>query len=167
MAGFTHTVAGVVMNCWASAAYRYNLPVDLLYAVGQVESGHKSNAVAVNKDGSRDIGVMQINSTWLPTLAPYGITERVLLQRPCTNIQVGAWILSQEVARTGYTWYSIGAYNAGPLTHNMSQERRGTKIAKYRVYSGKVLARWKALVAQRRKSEAQQGGSRVVADAGR
>lgn len=146
--------AGVVLNCWAAAAYRYQLPVDLLYAIGQVESDHRTSAVGHNPDGSRDLGVMQINTQWLPVLANYGITEHDLLTDPCKNIQVGAWILAQEVARTGYTWYSIGAYNAGPITAKTSPEARKRKIATYRTYAGKVLARWKAIANRRKASGA-------------
>lgn len=152
MAGaVTAAAVGVVLNCWGAAAHRYNLPVELLFAIGQVESSHKVTAVGYNSDGSRDLGVMQINSRWLPVLANYGIGEQDLLSKPCTNIQVGAWILAQEAARTGYSWYTIGAYNAGPITAKTSASARDRKIATYRVYSGKVLARWKT-IAQRRKA---------------
>lgn len=152
--GATAAVAGAVLNCWAAAAHRYDLPVELLYAIGQVESSHKVAAVGVNKDGSRDLGVMQINSRWLPTLNRYGITEGDLLTKPCTNIQVGAWILAQEVSRTGYTWYSIGAYNAGPLSAKSSDASRKKKLGIYRVYAGKVIARWKAIKAEREAADA-------------
>ena len=54
---------------------------------------------------------MQINSAWLPKLATHGIDEQELLE-PCTNIQVGAWILAGNVQRLGYTWDAIGAYHA-------------------------------------------------------
>jgi len=146
--------AAAALNCWAAAANKYNLPVELLYAIGKVESNYVVGAVGKNTDGTRDLGVMQINSSWLPTLAPFGIGEKELLEQPCTNIQVGAWILSMEVRRFGYTWYAIGAYNAGPLTPKMSAERRARKIATYRAYSGKVLARWKALRAKTTKPQA-------------
>lgn len=163
----TSAVAGIVLNCWAAAAYRYNHPVELLYAIGGVESNHNPSAVSKpNKNGTYDIGMMQINSSWLPELASYGITERMLLEQPCTNIQVGAWILAQEVQRTGYTWYSIGAYNAGPIAPNASQKKRDAKIATYREYSNKVLERWKALVAHKAKSAAPLT-SKEVADARR
>ena len=156
MAGIVATAAaGLALNCWAAAAHRYDLPVELLYAIGQVESGHKIAAVGTNTNGSRDLGVMQINSNWLPMLNRYGITEQDLLTKPCTNIQVGAWILAQEVARTGYTWYSIGAYNAGPLTSAKSEKSRKKKIATYRVYAGKVLARWKQIRAKGEKASSQ------------
>ena len=120
MGSITAAVAASAINCWAAAGVRYDLPVDLLFAIGQVESGHRVDARGNNKDGSRDLGVMQINSRWLPLLAEYRISEQDLLTNPCTNIQVGAWILAQEVQRTGYSWESIGAYNAGPLAADAS-----------------------------------------------
>ena len=72
--------------------------------------GHQP-AVGRNRDGSRDIGLMQINSSWLPTLAGHGIAEHHLFDA-CTSIHVGAWILAGNVSRLGYTWEAVGAYNA-------------------------------------------------------
>jgi len=97
--------------CWDEAAVRYQVSGSLLYAIAQTESGMNPRAVGWNHDGSRDIGLMQINSSWLPTLAPYGIAERDLFE-PCTNIHVAAWILARKVRRYGYTWEAVGAYNA-------------------------------------------------------
>jgi soluble lytic murein transglycosylase-like protein len=97
--------------CWEDAASRYQLSSALLYAIARTESGLNPQATGRNTNGSRDIGLMQINSAWLPTLASHGIGERDLYE-PCTNIHVGAWILAGNVSRLGYTWEAVGAYNA-------------------------------------------------------
>lgn len=97
--------------CWEDAASRYQVSSALLYAIARTESGLNPQAIGRNTDGSRDIGLMQINSAWLPTLASHGIGERDLFD-PCTNIHVGAWILAGKVSRLGYTWEAVGAYNA-------------------------------------------------------
>ena len=97
--------------CWDDAATRYQVSSALLYAIARTESGLNPQAIGHNRNGSRDIGLMQINSAWLPTLASHGIGERDLFE-PCTNIHVGAWILAGNVSRFGYTWEAVGAYNA-------------------------------------------------------
>lgn len=107
-------------TCWNEAARRYGIPADLLRAVAQVESNFDATAENRNRNGSGDTGLMQINSTWQPTLAHYGIHEADLYQ-PCTNLLVGAWILAGNIARLGWNWDAIGAYNAG--CKNLSQSR--------------------------------------------
>ena len=97
--------------CWEVAAQRYQVSSVLLYAIARTESGLNPRAIGRNSNGSRDIGLMQINSAWLPTLASHGISERDLFE-PCTNIHVGAWVLAGNVSRLGYTWEAVGAYNA-------------------------------------------------------
>jgi len=97
--------------CWDEAAARYQVNSALLYAIAQTESDLDPLAIGRNRNGSRDIGLMQINSAWLPTLARHGISERDLFH-PCTSIHVGAWVLAHNFHRLGYTWDAVGAYNA-------------------------------------------------------
>ncbi len=108
---FSLIAASSAYACWEQAGARYGVSPELLYAIARTESGLDPRAVGHNRNGSRDIGLMQINSAWLPQLAAHGISERDLLD-PCTSIHVGAWILAGNVQRLGYTWEAIGAYNA-------------------------------------------------------
>lgn len=97
--------------CWDEAGRRYGINPHLLYAIAKTESSLNPSAINRNKNGSYDIGLMQINSRWLPTLLKYGITEKHLYA-PCVSIEVGAWILAQNVQRLGSSWVAIGAYNS-------------------------------------------------------
>lgn len=97
--------------CWDEAAARYGVNPYMLYAIAKTESGLNPSAINRNKNGTYDLGLMQINSRWFPTLRRYGIDERQLYD-PCTSIQVGAWILAQNMQRMGNTWDAVGAYNA-------------------------------------------------------
>lgn len=96
---------------WEGVGAKYQLNPALLYAIAKTESGLKPWAKNVNKDGSIDHGMMQINSRWLPTLAKHGITERDLYD-PCVSLDVGAWVLHHNMKRLGNSWNAVGAYNA-------------------------------------------------------
>ncbi|ODV41556.1 lytic transglycosylase [Cupriavidus sp. UYMMa02A] len=98
-------------NCLNDAATFHRVDPVLLQSIAQHESGMKADALNVNKDGSQDIGLMQINSIHLRRLARYGITRDQLFD-PCVNAYVGAWILRENIDRLGPTWKAVGAYNA-------------------------------------------------------
>lgn len=64
-----------------------------------------------NQNGSVDIGLFQINSSWLPKLKKQGITEQQLYDG-CVSAYVAAWILAHEINTHGLTWRAVGAYNS-------------------------------------------------------
>jgi len=98
--------------CFEQAGRRYGIAPALLRAIAWVESAMDPRALNVNRDGSRDVGLMQINSRWWLRLARFGLRPDDLWE-PCTNVHVGAWILAHAIRRWGYTWEAVGAYHAG------------------------------------------------------
>jgi soluble lytic murein transglycosylase-like protein len=111
-------------TCWEQAARRHRVNPHLLVAIAEVESGLRPGAIGRNTNGSVDIGLMQINSLWLPELQRHGISPRDLLD-PCVSVHVGAWVLAQKMRRYGNTWTAVGAYNAGS---NVLRERYARKV---------------------------------------
>jgi soluble lytic murein transglycosylase-like protein len=106
--------AAAAQTCFERAAERHGVAPEVLRAIAQQESAMNPTALHRNPDGSMDIGLMQINSRWLASLSRYGI-ERHMLWEPCTNVDVGAWILAANFRRYGVNWNGLGAYNAGTM----------------------------------------------------
>lgn len=99
-------------DCLDDAATYHNVSPALARAIAMHESRMNAHAIsAPNTNGSYDIGLMQINSSWLPMLARYGISHDALLDG-CVNAYVGTWILQQNIRQYGYNWEAVGAYNA-------------------------------------------------------
>lgn len=144
--------------CFADASSQYGVPEALLRATATVESRNNPAAIGKNSNGTSDLGIMQINSTWLPTLSKWGITRQALLTNPCINIKVGAWIMSKNIRRHGYNWNAIGAYNVGcqKLAKNECDKRRSR-------YSGKIYS---ALMKENRPALAQAQAETVVREPG-
>lgn len=109
--------------CFKEAGEFYGTNPLVLYAIAKQESGFRSAIYnRNNSDGSYDIGLMQINSSWLGVLSRYGISESDLVKNPCLNVYVGAWLLSNNMSRyvkdrEGF-WSAVGAYNAGTSKKN-------------------------------------------------
>jgi soluble lytic murein transglycosylase-like protein len=111
-------------GCWDKAGIAYNVDPWLLFSIAKVESGFKRNATNTNTNKSIDIGMMQINTIWLPTLHKFGIEKMDLLE-PCTSVFVGAWIVAQNIRKFGYNQDGIGAYNSpGNITIRRNYARK-------------------------------------------
>ena len=127
--------------CWSKAGQLHAIEPELLQAIAEVESGLRSDAINHNRDGTRDIGLMQINSIHLPRLSTQGITEQRLLDDPCLSVEVGASVLAGFITRYGYNWTAVGAYNAGN-----SPRRQAARLR----YARKVWQRYQVFTQARR-----------------
>jgi soluble lytic murein transglycosylase-like protein len=94
--------------CFQEAGQRYAVSPWLLWAIAKAESNLDPSAIHHNRNGTIDVGLMQINSIWAGQL---GGTWDVLGD-PCTNVMTGAWILSQCIQDYGYTWAAVGCYHS-------------------------------------------------------
>lgn len=101
--------------CLRAAAAKHGIAHQLLQAIAWQESSFNPSAIrkphTAGGDSSTDYGLMQINSSWLPTLAKHGVRLEHLFD-PCVNADVGAWILASNFVQLGTTWNAVGAYNA-------------------------------------------------------
>ena len=116
--------AAELERCFNLASRQYQLPTKLLKAIAKTETKFDQYAININKNKTYDIGIMQINSSWLAKLNRVGITQADLLDS-CKNIQIGAWILASNVKQYGFNTRAIGAYNSHTP---VNQERYARKV---------------------------------------
>lgn len=117
------------LACMLAVASVDNLPPRVLPAIHAVEGG-SVGTVSHDSDGSEDLGVMQINSRWLPVLARHvgwneGAVRRALVQEPCFNISVAGAILRMYLTETGGNLLAaVGDYHSHtPLLNQHYQEQ--------------------------------------------
>ena len=91
------------------AAQTYAVPYELLYAIAKVESNLNHYAIRVNRNGSIDIGLMQINSYWIEK---YNLKKEWLFS-PHYNAMWGAYILRLCINKFGYSWRAVDCFNKG------------------------------------------------------
>lgn len=121
----------VYAACFAQAGRKYSIDPLMLEAIASVESSMNSRAVNRNRNGSEDLGLMQINSSHLPRLLSQGITREQLLDDACLSVMTGAEILSGFIARFGYTWRAVGTYNTGGGAGlDAQRERYAARVAR-------------------------------------
>ncbi len=113
----TLAINDVPIACINQAALAYHVPSTLIISILKTENGRNGMANK-NLNGSYDFGPMQINSMWLPRIKPYGFTQKDLQYNPCANVQVGAWILSTNIAREGTLWKGVGDYHSHTASLN-------------------------------------------------
>lgn len=102
-------------QCFDKVGRFYKFDPDYLRAIAWKESRYNANAIGKNNDGSRDIGIMQINTSNIQGLRAVfpNISVKNLLKYPCFNISVGGYILNENFKQYGRKWLAVGVYNAG------------------------------------------------------
>jgi soluble lytic murein transglycosylase-like protein len=89
----------------------YNIPPLLLKNIAAIESSGNPNAIRINENGTKDYGLMQINSIHFRRLSAWGINERNILD-PQINIFAGSYLLSEHIKERGFNLQAIGNYHS-------------------------------------------------------
>jgi soluble lytic murein transglycosylase-like protein len=93
------------------------LPPRVLPVIQSIEGG-VVGMVRLDSNGTEDLGVMQVNTIWIPALAGRAQlseteTRRRLIADPCFNIAAAALILRTYLAQTnGDLLSAIGDYHS-------------------------------------------------------
>ncbi len=105
------------LACMALVASIYHLPPRVLPSIQAVEGG-APGAISRNTDGSADLGVMQVNTLWIPALARYAglpapVVQARLIAWPCFNIAAAGAILRVYLDEAkGDLMRAIGFYHS-------------------------------------------------------
>ncbi|MFM0265567.1 lytic transglycosylase domain-containing protein [Paraburkholderia sediminicola] len=110
-------------TCIQQAVQEYGTHPDLIRAVMAQEAGEVGQ-VRFNKDGSFDMGPMQVNSVHLPELARFGITKEMLTNNECLNIVIGTYYLQLAIMKSGDFWVGVGNYHSRTPDKNVGYQVR-------------------------------------------
>ena len=134
-------------NAFVEAGKAFKLDPRLLWAIAYKESRHTPHIVSKpNKNGSYDIGIMQINSSHLVWLnKEFGISETDLKENPRINIYIGALILRKCFDKHKAPLYSAlntateRAYISVSYKNTRAAHQNSTKLANaISCYNGQI-----------------------------
>lgn len=120
--------------CMQEVARVNRLPIRLLPALYRVEGGSIGMANR-NRNGTEDLGVMQINTVWVQPLVrftgwPAARIRALLINDPCFNIAVAGAVLSTYRAQAhGDLLRAIGDYHSHTLVLNQAYLERVLRAA--------------------------------------
>lgn len=98
---------------------KYHIPPVLLWAIAKTESNFNHRAKNINKNGSVDIGLMQINSIHENTLKRKNLSLNDLYT-PSVNVEMGAFVLSKCIAKHGISNKGLNCYNGNTQNNTYS-----------------------------------------------
>jgi hypothetical protein len=122
------------LACMALVAQVYALPPRVLPSIQGVEGG-APGLVHRNADGSEDLGIMQINTIWIPALSRYtrladAEVRARLLARGCFNIAAAGLILRTYLDEAkGDLMVAVGYYHSHTPTLSLAYQAKVMRSA--------------------------------------
>lgn len=116
------------LACMVIVANLYHLPPRVLPSIQHVEGG-SVGSISHNTNGTDDLGVMQVNTIWVPTLARITrMTEPVVRDRlvtdACFNISASGLIMRYYLTETkGDLMRAVGNYHSHTPGRNIYYRR--------------------------------------------
>jgi len=99
------------------SAKKYNIPYLVLKTVAMTENiFFNHDIIKYNKNGTIDIGLMQINTIQIEELSELKLTKDKLMDIE-VNIDTAAYIISKLIISRGYSWKAIGVYHSKTKKH--------------------------------------------------
>jgi len=134
------------LQCFVKEADRYSIDPYVLLAVMKTEGG-RPGELALNHNGTIDLGPMSVNTVWLPVLAKhYRTTESELMHRlstdGCANVAAGALILSRKIAESGDVWEGVANY------HSSNPVKQSRYLLRVHASLTRIVARFSEKVRQ-------------------
>jgi len=130
------------LKCFVKEADRNSIDPYVLLAVMKTEGG-RPGELALNRNGTIDLGPMSVNTVWLPVLAKhYRTTEPELKYRlatdGCANVAAAALILRRKIAESGDVWEGVANY------HSRNPAKQGRYLMRVHASLAQIVARLKA-----------------------
>jgi hypothetical protein len=134
--GFLH-IQGMIpyLACMMTVASVAHLPPRVLPVIQHIEGG-APGMVRPDRNGSADLGVMQVNTIWVNAIAarahlPPRVAEAKLIGDPCFNIAAAGLILRLYLNQNGGALLpSIGDYHSHTLVLNRAYTLRAEAEAR-------------------------------------
>lgn len=101
----------VTWECVERASQAFDVPLALIIGLMDTEGGQVGR-VSRNKNGTYDIGPMQINSSWLGKLKTAGVEEKTLKNNGCVNVAAAGWLLRSLLASESSVQEAIARYHS-------------------------------------------------------
>ncbi len=112
------------------------LPPRVLPVLQAIEGG-RAGLVRPDTNGTADLGVMQVNTLWIPALAArsgltVAETRRRMIEQPCFNIAAAALIIRTYLAETGGALLpAIGDYHSHSRGLNAAYQAQAERTAQH------------------------------------
>jgi soluble lytic murein transglycosylase-like protein len=110
-----------VRRCIDQSASAFGISPVPIRVLREVEGGAVGKVSRANKNGTYDIGPMQVNSLWLPALAELGISERDLRDNACINVYVGTWIYYNQYLKSRDVVLAMARYHSPGARHHQAR----------------------------------------------